>query len=182
MRHILGTLIITLFFVGVASSAGGKEPWRDSKGNIHTYQEVGSLATEEVRLSWRPEGWKDIEFAPNKDGYLGMTFVDKKEITVWIRPEHSPSEVAATIVHELGHAFDVTYLNPELRAKWISARKLPKSTPWDLSCNGCSDHIVGSGDFAESVAWTFQGPNMKFDSKLGPPPNKEQQKTNTGMV
>lgn len=176
MRHIVGTLIITLFFAEVASSAGDKEPWRDSSGNTHTYQEIGNLATEEMHLDWRPEGWKDIEFAPGRIGYLGMTYVEKKEISVWIRPEHSPMEVAATMVHELAHVFDVLYLTPELRARWISARNLPADTPWSLPCNRCSDFAVGAGDFAESVSFTFQGPNTRFNSKLGPPPDDEQQK------
>lgn len=176
-RAILGTLTIILLLD--TSAIFSKEPWKDSEGKTYTYQEIGSLATKEVLLSWRPEGWKEITFAPNRNGYLGMTFIEKKEIAIWIRPEHSPTEVAATIVHELGHSFDCEYFesNLEYRAKWLEIRGLPKDTPWFPEFgSGKSDNNTGAGDFAESVAWTFQGPTFEFDSKLGPPPNKKQQK------
>ncbi len=172
-RAILGTLTTILLLFALSSSPA--EPWKDSKGKTHAHQELGNLATKEVRLVWRPEGWKEVIFAPGRKGYLGMTNPgEAKSITIWIRPEHSPSQVAATMVHELAHAFDYTYLTPELRAKWLSVRNLSPYTPWYPESRH-TDFSTGAGDFAESVSFTLQGPNSRFKSKLGPPPNEEQQ-------
>jgi hypothetical protein len=61
-----------------------------------------------------------------------------------------------------------------MREEWLRARKLPLTTLW-YPYDGCSDYSSGAGDLAESSSWTFQGPDAGFLSKLGPPPNEEQQ-------
>jgi hypothetical protein len=127
----------------------------------------------EVRWNWRPEGWI-ITFSPNGNDYLGMTYRPEKKITVWIDPKYSLAQIVHILVHELAHVFDFLYLTPELRAEWLVARQLPPSTPWYPPCNGCSDYSFGAGDFAESVSWTLQSPEVRFYGKLGPPPNEKQ--------
>src|ERR1035437_10819252 len=129
MKHIIGTLLIFTLFLSTqaASSVKKKQPWRDSAGNVHIYQSVGRMAMKEVRWNWRPVGWI-IAFGPGRNGYLGMTYESKKKIAIWIRPEHSPTNVANIFVHELAHAFDFLYLTPELHAEWLVARQLPLST------------------------------------------------------
>jgi len=176
MKQIVGILLVFALSLSaqISSSAKKKEPWRDSTGNVHSYQSVGRLAIKEVRWDWRPVGWI-IEFGPGRTGYLGMTYGSQKKIVVWIRPEHSPTQVANTLTHELAHAFQFSYFTQKLCEEWLAARKLPENTSWSPPCKGCIDFGFGAGDFAESVKWTLQSPGVIFRSKLGPPPNKEQQ-------
>ncbi len=173
MKRIIVSTLILLFFSAPVAASPKKQVWRDASGYAHTYVSLGHLAMEEVRWSWRPKGWS-IDFYPATEGFVGVTDEDAKRISVEIRPEYSPQQVAATVVHELAHAFDILHLNDELRAEWLALRKLPRDTPW-FACNDCSDSKTGAGDFAESVSWTFQGSEAGFVSKLGPPPDQEQQ-------
>lgn len=170
-RVVISSLtIILLLFAEVALSAEGHIPYPSNSRHLV----VGLMAMKKVNWDWRPGGWT-IKFYPGRKNYLGMTNEKEREILIWIRPEHSPTEVAASLVHELAHAFDLIYLTPELRKDWLKARGLPPATPW-YSCDECSDYKSGSGDFAESVSWTLQGANgARFRSKLGQPPNEEQQ-------
>jgi hypothetical protein len=162
--RIICTLMVLFCFATVASSAEKNQP---------SPENVGTLALKKVHTDWRPAEWK-IEFNPGKRGYLGMTYVSQKKIVVWVRPSHSSEQVAATVVHELAHVFDMVYMTSQMRAEWLETRRLSVNTPW-YSCDGCSDENSGAGDFAESVTWTIQGPETKFCSDLGPPPNEEQQ-------
>jgi hypothetical protein len=165
MKRIICTLAILFCFSSTASPDESKQL---------SPEEVGAVALSKVKLDWRPAGWM-IEFRCGIEGYLGMSFEAPKKIFVWIRPEHSSAQVAGTLVHEFAHVFDWLYMTDEMHAEWLRARNLPADTLWFPSCRGCSDYIFGAGDFAESVARTFQGPGIEFRGKLGPPPNEEQQ-------
>jgi hypothetical protein len=175
-RFFISVLIVLFFFSTHATSSPRKKilQWHNVSGYTYSYEKLGLLAFQEVCWDWRPLGWT-IEFLPGIENYLGTTDMINHKISIYVRPEHSPGEVAATLVHELSHAFDYIYLNPEIRAQWLEIRKLPGDTPWDPPCEDCTDFEYGTGDFAESVSWTFQGPEAGFMSKLGPPPNRKQQ-------
>jgi hypothetical protein len=164
--RIICTLTVLFCLATVASSAEKQQPLRSPEN-------VGTLALKKVHTDWRPAEWK-IEFNSSRKGYLGMTYGSQKKIVVWIRPSHSSAQVAATIVHELAHVFDLVHMTNQMRAEWLATRGLFANTPW-YSCDGCRDDNSGAGDFAESVTWTIQGPGTKFSSGLGPPPNEEQQ-------
>jgi hypothetical protein len=177
MKHIItGTLLIFVLFLSAqaASSAKKELPRRDLAGNMHAYESVGLLAMREIRWNWRPEGWV-IAFGPGNNDYFGITDRLEKKIYVWISPKYSLMQVVHFLVHELTHVFDFQYITPELRAKYLAARKLPPDTPWYPPCNRCSDYAYGVGDFVESVSWTLQGPEGGFYSELGPEPDKAQQ-------
>ncbi len=133
------------------------------------WEQVGHRALRQVNWDWRPalDGWS-IRFGPKLPGYNGITEASIRRITIWIRPAESPESVAGVIAHELAHAFDVKYLTPDLRSKWLAARGLPPDTPWYSPVGRLSsDYLSGAGDFAESVSWTLQGPAAGFRSCLG---------------
>lgn len=152
-----------------------KDEHKQSTETVQSWEQTGFNTLTKVNWDWQSSlGNWHIQFNPGRQGYLGMTSIEKREINIWIRAEHSPESIAETIVHELAHAFDYEYLDANKRAAWLAIRNLPANTKWYPPCSGCSDYRFGSGDFAECVSFTLQksGP---FRSKLGPPPNKVQQ-------
>ncbi len=136
------------------------------------WQLAGEQALREVKWDWRPPSDWDTTFEPGREKYLGGTNLDKKIITVWVRPEQSPKQLASTLVHEYAHVFAKLYMTESLRREWLLARGLPLETRWNAEV-GEEDYSLGEGDFAESLVWTVQG--YSYDSSLKVPPNSEQQ-------
>jgi hypothetical protein len=141
--------------------------------SVPHYESKGREALASIRWNWKPllPEW-NIKFEEGRAGYLGLCDFEKHTIRIWIRPQHEPKDISRTIVHELAHAFDRKFLTAEMRNEWLAVRGIP-NVHWNPECDGCSDYRYGSGDFAESVSWTLQGPGS-FGSKLGAPPNKAQ--------
>jgi hypothetical protein len=168
--------IMLAFFVGITTlSSFAQTPFQRTLTLRYRY--VSQEALEKVNWDWRPilPEWK-IRFHPGRPNLLGLCDSRRRTIDIWIRSSQSTEAVAATLVHELAHGFDVEFLTDEMRREWLAIRRLPPDTPWypsTLSRN-CPDYLFGAGDFAESVSWTLQGPGVKFRSRLGPPPNDEQ--------
>jgi hypothetical protein len=166
-------LPVMLLFCAALVAASSRTS--NSDKTVPAYEVAGSQALKEINWNWQPiiNNWS-VRFHAGRQGYLGLTDMEKQRIDIWIRQGQTPQEVAATFVHEFAHAFDRLYLTPDLRAQWLAARGLSTTTPWYPPCRGCSDYRFGAGDFAESVSWTLQGSVMKFRSRLGPPPNISQ--------
>lgn len=140
------------------------------------FEHVGKQALAELKCNWQAvlTNWK-IVFQPGRPGYLGLYDPKIKLITIWVRQNATPHQVAAVIAHELGHIIDGVTLGPQEKAEWRKLRSIPETVPWypkDLK----SDYATPAGDFAACVAWTIQGPGQLFKGKLGSPPNAEQQK------
>jgi hypothetical protein len=130
-----------------------------------------------VSAQWKR--WPDtlpswhVRFRSGRKGYLGTADEPTRKISIFVRLEHTPEDLARTMLHELAHAFDCDYLDDRKREEWLVMRKLPAETKW-LGPSMKSDFSFGSGDFAECLAWTLLGEGS-FKSKLGPPPTAEQQ-------
>jgi hypothetical protein len=90
-----------------------------------------------------------VEFDGPRDGYRGNTNTVTRTITVYVTALDTPSDVAGVLAHELGHAFDVMYLDGTARAAWQDLRGL--EGPWWPE-SGAADFHVGAGDFAEAFA------------------------------
>lgn len=90
-----------------------------------------------------------VVFAGPRDGYRGNTNTVTRTITVYVRATDTPADVASVLAHELGHAFDVMYLDGPSRAAWQELRGL--DGPWWPE-SGAADFHVGAGDFAEAFA------------------------------
>jgi hypothetical protein len=90
-----------------------------------------------------------VVFAGPRDGYRGNTNTVTRTITVYVGAVDTPTDVAGVLAHELGHAFDVMYLDAEARAAWQDLRDL--DGPWWPE-SGAADFAVGAGDFAEAFA------------------------------
>ncbi len=82
-------------------------------------------------------------------GYRGNTNTVNRTITVYVCADDTPTDVAGVLAHELGHAFDVMYLDGAARAAWQDLRGL--DGPW-WPDSGAADFHVGAGDFAEAFA------------------------------
>ncbi len=171
--------VVLVFLVGIATTSSFAQIIHSQKTlSVLRHKQVGQEALKKVNWDWRPifPEWK-IKFHQGRPHLLGLCDPERHTIDIWIRSSQSPEAVATTIVHELAHGFDVRFLTAEMRHGWLALRKLPPNTPWyppSLS-RTCPDYLFGAGDFAESVSWTLQGPGKKFRSRLGPPPDDEQQ-------
>lgn len=163
---IIATQVLALAQTANASDISAQENWYN----------IGQEALSTIHWDWEYMflEWK-IEFHPGQPGLLGLCSQYDKTIDVWVRKKHSKKIVASIIVHELAHAFDYQYMSWTQRKSWLVLRNLPQNTRWYPPINVFNDYGHGAGDFAECVSWTLQGPIKKFRSKLGPPPNKEQQ-------
>ncbi len=113
-------------------------------------------------------GWT-VEFRGEVKGFHGMTFAKEKRVEVYVDAHDTAQSLAGVVAHELGHVFDVTYMDDEQRIEWLDARGL--TTQWWVG-NGLSDFEAGQGDFAEAFAHHFVGDAVHGDS--GGPISPEQ--------
>ncbi len=133
-------------------------------------EQVGQLALELLSYDWRAHlpGWS-IEFKQGRDGILGYAFFDQQRIEIYVRPSHGPTEVAATLAHELGHAVDVSLLTNDDRAVWTDLRSI--DAPWWPRSSG-SDFASGAGDFAEAFAAWQVGEMSRSEVAAQPTPGQ----------
>jgi len=75
---------------------------------------VGAAAEALLGFEFRGAlpGWT-IEYAGPREGYRGSTNTVTRTISVYVSVKDAPSEVAEVLGHELGHAFDVMYLDAD---------------------------------------------------------------------
>ncbi len=131
---------------------------------------VGAAALELVSFDWatRLPDWT-IEFSEGRPGFLGYAFFNDKRIEIYVRDEHTPQQVAATVAHELGHAIDVSTLNDAQRAVWLQVRGI--EVGW-WPTGETSDYGSGAGDFAEAFA-TWQVGEISRSKVAGQPTEAE---------
>jgi hypothetical protein len=142
----------------------------------HSYASRGEEAMRLIPWNWQkdlPE-WT-VRFGPGRGKYFAMTNFETNIIDVWVRDKQTKEEIAGSVVHELSHAFQRKYLTDETKRVWMEKRGIPDSVTWEPPCEKCTDYDYGTGDMAESFIWTLIGVYGGFDSRLGPPPNAEQQ-------
>ncbi len=137
-----------------------------------TPAERGREALALIDYEWqsRLDGWS-IVFAPGRDGVLGLTYVDRKTIEIFVRDNQTPDLLAHVIAHEMGHAVDVTLNDSGERQRWQESRGI-SSAPW-WPGDGATDFSTGAGDFAESFA-AWQVGSGNFRSKLSGAPDAGQ--------
>jgi peptidoglycan hydrolase-like protein with peptidoglycan-binding domain len=127
-----------------------------------------------------PPGWT-ITFEPGRDGYLGMAYGgSRKEIVIWIRDSHTDRQVAATLLHEMGHAWDFEGLGGHgdtARERWASMRGFAwagRDRWFGMDCLGCYGFAIGAEDFAESVTACLAPGWDGFRSAMAGPPTSAQ--------
>lgn len=90
-------------------------------------------------------------------------------IEVYVRPVQVLDEVAFALAHELGHAVDLEHFDPDRRARWRRARRLPADLPW-FGASDANDFATPAGDWAESFA-AWQIGEEHYQSLLAPVPD-----------
>lgn len=111
---------------------------------------MGARAEATIPVDFRsllPE-W-EFEYAGDSDQWHGVTNSVTKTITVYVEPDATIERIAEVLMHEVGHAIDIEFLDDAARHEWVELRGMP-STWW--TGDGLSDFAVGAGDFAEAVA------------------------------
>lgn len=127
-----------------------------------------------------PSGWT-VTFEPGRSGYLGMAHsAPRREIVIWVRDSMSDKEVGATLLHEIGHAYDFDALGgrgDSARQRWAEVRGFAwegRSHWFGSGCNGCTDYSIGAGDLAESVHACWAPGWDSFRSQKAGPPTSSQ--------
>jgi hypothetical protein len=133
---------------------------------------AGERALALVDYPWRELGWS-VRFTEGREGMKAATYVEQRAIEVYVRPNRRLIDVAHDLVHELGHAVDLTYGSPERREKWKQARGIPSDAGW-LPCSSCPDLATPAGDFAESFALYVLDRRADFLGRLRPPPTRAE--------
>ena len=136
-------------------------------------QRVGAEALQQISYPWQQSlpGWQ-IRFLPGRPGLLGATWPEDQQIDLYVRAEHTADDVAHVLAHEMGHAIDVTWFDPNDRSVWRAARGFAAERTW-FGQAGESDYATPSGDFAEAFAVWQVGPN-RYRGVAGPRPNADQ--------
>jgi len=134
---------------------------------------VAASALARIPLDWRAvlPGWQ-LRFLPGRVGVRGATYPDRKVIEIYVRSGDSPAEVAHVLAHELGHAVDVSRLDPTRRAAWSVSRGIDPAASWYPAGSASVDFATPAGDWAESFARWQTG--VGWFSRLGPPPDVAQ--------
>jgi hypothetical protein len=143
---------------------------RVGSGSRETERGRAALALLRIRPADLFPGWT-MAFRPARQGLLGMTFVDRRRVEIYVRMDRPLEGTAHDIAHELGHVFDVMYNDDDSRADYLAFRNRA-STPW-WSCEACTDLQVGAGDFAETFA-LWAAPRFRFYSDVAAEPTAEQ--------
>lgn len=127
-----------------------------------------------------PSGWT-VTFEPGRSGYLGMAHsAPRREIVIWVRDSMSDKQVGATLLHEIGHAYDFEGLGgreDSARERWAEVRGFAwegRSHWFGSGCNGCTDYSIGAGDLAESVHACWAPGWDSFRSQKAGPPTSSQ--------
>ncbi len=157
------TTVVAALLVAVALPAPPAAPAQDPDA-------VGRAALEMIDYPWQDLGW-EIRFRPARAGYLGLAVGPKRRIDIFVRPDHSVTDVAHTVAHELGHAVDLTYGSEYRRSEYQRMRGLSPDADW-FGCDACSDYATPAGDFAEVFEYWLLG-GADFRSRLGGPPDAE---------
>jgi hypothetical protein len=136
-----------------------------------TVEQRGAAALALIKYPWERTGYS-IGFTGPNTGLLGLTDPNRKQITIYIRPTQSTTDIARVLGHEIGHSIDFTMTTDAERADYRRIRGLD-DRPWYPSCSGCSDYASPVGDWAETFAYWLLG-DGSFNSALAPKPTAAQ--------
>ncbi len=109
-----------------------------------------------VDLQQTLPGWT-LSFEASNGAQRGVTYPHDKHIVVSIRSNDTATDVASILAHEMGHAFDVTHLEPSERDQWLEVREI--GPQWWVDAY-LSDFEAGQGDFAEAFATHLTGDSV----------------------
>ena len=136
-----------------------------------TVEERGAAALALIKYPWERTGYS-IAFTGPNDGLLGLTDPNRKQITIYVRPAQSTTDIARVLGHEIGHSVDFTMTTDAERADYRRIRGLD-DRPWYPGCSGCSDYASPVGDWAETFAYWLLGEGS-FASTLRSRPTAAQ--------
>ena len=164
------SLMITLATLLSIQHAPQPEPVKETDHELlilHGYDSISPLLPD----------W-DFRITELEEGLKGSTGTNTR--IVELDSDLDESEHAKVLSHEIGHAFDVTYLTDDQREEWKALREYDSEVPW-WPGNGLNDFSTGAGDWAECFSW-WLGEHTDFKSKLGNPPTRTQMDYITEIV
>lgn len=162
----LRTVVLVLLFAVVVAGAPVAAPVQ-AQAETHPEQ-VGAAALELIDYPWRDLGW-EVRFLPGRAGFLGLAIGEERRIEIFVRPEHTVTDVAHTVAHELGHAVDMTWGTDYRRAEYRRMRGFSQRGKW-FGCDECSDYATPAGDYAEVFEYWLLG-GGDYRSQLGSAPD-----------
>ena len=137
--------------------AGPTAPAADLCSGDGWEQRRGEAALASLRGDAARTGFT-VTFESARSGYLGLTHLNEKRISMHVRScaKESDELLRHVMAHELGHAWDTNHMDGTSRTAYMAARGIPTSTPW-YGCSGCTDFATPAGDFAEVYAQWARG-------------------------
>ena len=135
-----------------------------------TVQSRGAAALALIDYPWQRTGYSIVFTGPN-DNLLGLTDPSRKQITIYLRPTQSTSDLTHILGHEIAHAVDFTMTTDPERAEYRRIRGLD-DRPWYPTCGLCPDYTFPVGDWAETFAYWLLGGS--FNSQLAGKPTAAQ--------
>ncbi len=136
---LAGSLIIVGDFIPSASASV-----------VESSAPRGELVLEKIGFDFDQTlpGWT-LNWGDDHPIYGGLTHASQRSITIHVDPSWTDERLADILMHEVGHAIDLEYLDDSVRYQWMSMRDI--ETGW-WTGNGLRDFDVGAGDFAEAIA------------------------------
>lgn len=135
-----------------------------------TVESRGAAALAFIHYPWQRTGYS-IVFTGSNDNLLGLTDPSRKQITIYLRPTQSTSDITHILGHEIAHAVDFTMTSDAERAEYRRIRGLD-DRPWYPTCGLCPDYRFPVGDWAETFAYWLLGGS--FNSQLAGKPSPAQ--------
>lgn len=122
-------------------------------------------------------GWT-IQSTEANSSVGGYALADGRAIFISANPGRTLAELTVTVLHELGHAVDVTYMDDARREAFRTLRSHDASLAWGQA----ADNVEGDGrwhdsaeDFAEVfVAWVLSGGYVTQSTVVAPQPNSAE--------
>jgi hypothetical protein len=133
----------------------------------------GAAALARINYPWQRLGYS-VQYEGPNSGLLGKANCGTKQITVYVRPSQSVTDVAFVTAFELGHAVDCGFMTDAKRADWAAIRGFPAGWTWFPGCL-CTEDNYGSGDISMVFGkWLVPESPFPWRSKLAARPSAEQ--------
>lgn len=148
-------------------------------------REAIAIAMTRFDVNTHLPGWS-IEPTTQNAGATGYTIAEAKAILISASPAQSIEEITTTVLHEIAHAIDATYVDDEERQQFRALRGHPADMPWSQPVDHGAPEgrwLDGAEDFAEVfIAWVNEGDYVTKSRVAAPQPSSADLDAFCGLI